>query len=142
MTKPSRYYAAACQVDSPHPATRDGIAERVRRMLAMVDYAAVGYAPFFDVRLVVFPEFAHAAPIYGTVAELADKLAVPVPNEFTDLYQQKARERGLYIQTGTFLEVDQPYVARRKNDTRDPRPVFRARHLLLRVKAGTGDAEA
>ena len=106
MTTANRYYAAACQVDSPNPATRSGIAERVRRMLAMVDYAAVGYAPFFDVRLVVFPEFAHAAPIYETVAELADKLAVPVPNEFTDLYRQKARERGLYIQTGTFLEVD------------------------------------
>jgi predicted amidohydrolase len=117
MTNSSRYYAAACQIDSPNPTTRVGIAERVQRMLAMVDYASVGYGPFFDVRLVVFPEFAHAAPIYETKAELIDKLAVPVPNEFTELYQQKARQRGLYIQTGTFLEVDQRWPGHVFNST-------------------------
>lgn len=101
-----RYYAAACQIDLPNPGTRDEIAPRVRRMLELVDFAVVGYEPFFDVRLVVFPEFAHAAPIYATAAELADKLAVPIPNEFTDLYVAKARERDIYLQTGTFLEVD------------------------------------
>ena len=52
----------------------------------MIDRAVVGYGPFFDVRLVVFPEFAHAAPIYETVEELLDKLAVPIPNEHTDRY--------------------------------------------------------
>ena len=39
-------------------------------LLGMIDRAVVGYEPFFDVKLVVFPEFAHAAPIYETVAEL------------------------------------------------------------------------
>ena len=101
-----RYYAAACQIDLPNPATRDEIAPRARRMLEMIDCAVIGYEPFFDVRLVVFPEFAHAAPIYATAAELAAKLALPIPNEFTDLYVAKARERGIYIQTGSFLEVD------------------------------------
>ena len=72
----------------------------------MVDRAVVGYGPFFDIKLVVFPEFAHAAPIYETVEELIDRLAVPIPNEHTDRYVKKARERGVYIQTGTFLEVD------------------------------------
>ena len=38
--------------------------------------------------------------------ELADRLAVPIPNEHTDRYVKKARERGVFIQTGTFLEVD------------------------------------
>jgi hypothetical protein len=33
-----------------------------------VDLAVVGYEPFFDSKLVVFPVFAHAAPIYETVA--------------------------------------------------------------------------
>ena len=55
-------------------------------MLDMVEYAVIGYEPFFDVRLVVFPEFAHAAPIYQTVEELLDRLAVPIPNEHTDRY--------------------------------------------------------
>ena len=36
------------------------------RLLGMIDRAVVGYEPFFDVKLVVFPEFAHAAPIYET----------------------------------------------------------------------------
>ena len=61
------------------------------------------------VRLVVFPEFAHAAPIYPTVEELHDKLAVPIPNEHTERYHRKAREHGIFIQTGSFLERDEKY---------------------------------
>jgi predicted amidohydrolase len=72
----------------------------------MIDHAVVGYRPFFDVRLVVFPEFAHAAPIYPSLEELRDRLAVVLPNEETDRYVRKARELGIYIQTGTFLETD------------------------------------
>jgi predicted amidohydrolase len=101
-----RYYAAACQIDSPNPRTRDGIAARVTRMLEMIDYAVGGYAPFFDVRLIVFPEFAHAAPVYETVDKLIEHLAVKIPNEHTDRYARKARDLGVFIQTGTFLEID------------------------------------
>ena len=63
-------------------------------MLAMIDAAVAGSAPFLPVRLVVFPEFAHAAPVYPTVAELLDRLAVPIPNEHTDRLARKAREHG------------------------------------------------
>ena len=101
-----RYYAASCQVDSPNPHTRDEIGPKVRRMLEMVDYAVTGYSPFFDVKLVVFPEFAHAAPIYTTVPQLIEHLALPIPNEHTERYSKKAKELGVFIQTGTFLEVD------------------------------------
>ncbi len=106
MPQQDRYYAAACQIDLPNPAGRDEIAPRVGRMLQMIDYAVTGYEPFHDVRLVVFPEFAHAAPIYPTAEELLDKLAVPIPNEHTERYRQKARRLGVYVQTGTFLESD------------------------------------
>jgi predicted amidohydrolase len=41
-----------------------------------------------------------------TVQELLDRLAVPIPNEHTDRYVKKAREHGIYVQTGTFLESD------------------------------------
>jgi len=75
-------------------------------MLAMVDSAVMGYKPFFPVRLVVFPEFAHAAPVYATARELRDKLAVELPCEHTDRYEKKARELGIYIQTGSFIERD------------------------------------
>ena len=101
-----RYLAACCQTDFANPRDRAGIAEHTAHMLAMIDRAVVGYAPFGDVRLVVFPEFAHAAPIYETVEELIDKLAVPIPNEHTDRYHRKALERGIFIQTGSFLESD------------------------------------
>jgi predicted amidohydrolase len=106
MPEIPRYYAAACQTDLPCPRDRAEIPERVGQLLTMIDHAVIGYAPFFDVKLVVFPEFAHAAPIYETAAELIDRLAVPIPNEHTDRYLAKARERGIYVQTGTFLEVD------------------------------------
>ncbi len=101
-----RYHAAACQTDLPCPRSRDEIPARVTKLLAMIDQAVVGYSPFFDVKLVVFPEFAHAAPVYETAQELLDKLAVPLPNDHTDRYVKKAKERGVYIQTGTFLESD------------------------------------
>ena len=109
MAAEPRYLAAACQTDLPNPRDRSGITRQVDHMLAMIDRAALGYAPFGDVRLVAFPEFGHAAPIYPTVEELLDRLAVPIPNEHTDRYQRKARERNLYIQTGTFLERDPKY---------------------------------
>jgi len=104
MSSIERFYAAACQLDMPNPTHRDEIAGRVERMLEMIDQAVVGYEPVFDVRLVVFPEFAHAAPIYPTVEELLDSLAVPIPNEHTQRYQEKAKQLDIYIQTGTFLE--------------------------------------
>jgi predicted amidohydrolase len=101
-----RYGVAACQTDFQNPVDRSEIGHRVERMLEMVDAAVVGYAPFFPVRLVVFPEFAHAAPVYATPAELDRRLAVELPNEHTDRYIEKAAQHGVYIQTGTFLERD------------------------------------
>jgi predicted amidohydrolase len=109
MPSPLRYYAAACQTDLKNPTGREGIAHQVGHMLAMIERAVVGYAPFAPVRLIVFPEFAHAAPIYPTVEELLDRLAVPIPNEHTERYRQKARELGIYIQTGSFIEKDARY---------------------------------
>lgn len=103
------YYAAACQTNFRNPTDRAGIAAHVNHMLAMIDRAVVGHKPFFDVKLVVFPEFAHAAPVYETVEELRARLAVPIPNEHTARYTDKAKEHGVYIQTGSFLEVDAKY---------------------------------
>jgi formamidase len=103
------YYAAACQTDFDCPASRDEIAERTSRMCAIAEQTIVGYEPFHDVRLLAFPEFAHAAPIYDSVAKLRDRLAVPLPNEHTDRYQRLCRNYGCYIQTGSFLEADPDY---------------------------------
>jgi predicted amidohydrolase len=104
-----RYAAAACQTDFGNPAHRLGIKPHTDRMLAMISQAVEGYSPFLPVKLVVFPEFAHAAPVYATAGELLEKLAVPIPNEHTERYAEKAREYGIYIQTGTFLERDDRY---------------------------------
>ncbi|HEX2163673.1 MAG TPA: nitrilase-related carbon-nitrogen hydrolase [Thermoanaerobaculia bacterium] len=101
-----RYAAAACQTDFPNPADRAGIRPHVDRMLQMVDMAVEGYAPFLPVRLLVFPEFAHAAPVYATAKDLLARLTVPIPNEHTERYAAKAAELGVWIQTGTFLEED------------------------------------
>ena len=101
-----RYSAAACQIDLPNPDTRDQIGKKVSRMLALTEQAVAGYAPFLPVKLVVFPEFAHAAPIYPTASELRKHLTVEVPNEHTERDAAKAKELGIYIQTGTFLEED------------------------------------
>jgi predicted amidohydrolase len=101
-----RYAAAACQTDQPNPLDRPGMQKNTDRMLAMIDAAVAGSAPFLPVRLVVFPEFGHAAPVYATLDELRTHLAVPVPNEHTERLVQKAREYGIYIQSGSFIEED------------------------------------
>ncbi len=87
------------------------------RMLSMIDSAVAGAAPFLPVRLVVFPEFAHAAPVFQTAKELLEKLAVTIPNEHTELLERKAREHDIYIQTGTMLEADPLWPGRVFNTT-------------------------
>ena len=101
-----RYAVAACQTDLPNPRHRDEMRANTDRMLSMIDAAVVGSLPFLPVKLVVFPEFAHAAPAYATVGELLEKLAVEIPNEHTDRLHGQAREHGIYVQSGSMLERD------------------------------------
>ncbi len=103
---PIRYAAAACQTDLPNPVDRRQMRANTDRMLSMIDSAVAGSRPFLPVRLIAFPEFAHAAPIFPTVRELLETLAVPIPNEHTERIGEKAREYGVYIQTGSMLEED------------------------------------
>ncbi|MEE2887786.1 MAG: nitrilase-related carbon-nitrogen hydrolase [Planctomycetota bacterium] len=112
-----RYNAAACQIDLPNPENRGEIAGKVTRMLALTDQAVTGYDPFLPVKLVVFPEFAHAAPIYPTADALREHLTVPIPNEHTERYAEKAKELDVYIQTGTFLEEDSKWPGKVFNTT-------------------------
>jgi predicted amidohydrolase len=104
--EPIRYSVAACQTDQPNPIDRREMRRNTDRMLSMVDSALAGAAPFLPVRLVVFPEFAHAAPVFATAGELVEKLALPIPNEHTERMAECARRNGLYIQTGSLLEQD------------------------------------
>lgn len=104
-----RYSVATCQTDLPNPTDRSQMHINTTRMLEMVDSAVTGSMPFLPIRLVVFPEFAHAAPVYQTVAELRKKLAISIPNEHTEKLTTKAQEHNVYIQTGTMLEEDQKY---------------------------------
>ena len=112
-----RYYAACCQTDFPCPSDREEIAERTRRMCAIAEQTIVGYEPFHDVRLLVFPEFAHAAPIYDSVEMLTQRLAVEIPNEHTEAYQSLAAKYGCLIQTGSFIETDPDWPGVRFNTT-------------------------
>lgn len=103
------FYAAACQTDFDSPSDRNQIADRTRRMAQIIEQTIIGYEPFFDVRLLSFPEFAHCAPAYPSVEELHRRLAVELPNEHTEVYEKLAKKYGCYIQTGTFLEKDAAY---------------------------------
>lgn len=107
MTGP--WYAAACQTDFPAPTRRNQIKDRVDRMLSIAKQTVEGYEPFFPVRLLAFPEFAHAVPIFDEVAKLRDRLAVELPNEHTERYHRFCKEHRCYLQTGTFLERRDDY---------------------------------
>ncbi len=104
---PIRYSVAACQTDLPNPTDRGQMRRNTDRMLSMIDSAVAGAAPFLPVRLVVFPEFAHAAPIFPTLEELREKLAVPIPNDHTERLWAKAKEHDIFVQSGSMLETDE-----------------------------------
>ena len=104
-----RYAAAACQTDVANPSDRAGMRASTTRIVDMIDAAVAGSAPFLPVKLVVFPEFAHAAPVYASVADLRTHLTVEIPNEHTERLQAKAHEHGIYIQSGSMLEEDAKY---------------------------------
>lgn len=112
-----RYLAACIQVDQPNPKDRTEIPGRVAKAIGLIDRAVVGYGPFGDVRLIVFPEFFHAAPVYPTIGELHEKLAVELPGKVLEPYLAKARELGVWIQTGTFLERDPRWLGHVFNTT-------------------------
>lgn len=112
-----RYLAACIQVDQPNPKDRTEIPGRVAKAIGLIERAVVGYGPFGDVRLIVFPEFFHAAPVYPTIGELHEKLAVELPGKVLEPYLAKARELGVWIQTGTFLERDPRWLGHVFNTT-------------------------
>jgi formamidase len=107
--KQIRYSVAACQTDLANPIDRRLMRANTDRMLHMIDSAVAGSLPFLPVRLVVFPEFAHAAPVFPTASELIEKLAIEIPNEHTERLEQKAREHNIYIQSGSMLELDRKW---------------------------------
>ena len=54
--------------------------------------AVAGAGPFLPVRLVVFPEFAHAAPVYATVSDLLKHLP-PQPQNHSPLSPSRTPRR-------------------------------------------------
>ncbi len=104
-----QYNASAIQVSNRNPEDRNGMKENTVRMLELVEHAVAGSKPFLPVRFIVFPEFAHAAPIYPDAATLSRKLGVEIPNWHTEKMVEKSRELNVYIQMGTMLEIDPAY---------------------------------
>lgn len=104
-----KYSAAVVQTDHANPSSRSEMKRNTARILELIDLTLAGYKPFLPVRLVVFPEFAHAAPVYPTLRELRDKLGVEIPNRHTEKIGEKCREYGIYVQMGTMLELDGKY---------------------------------
>ncbi|MFO0961992.1 MAG: nitrilase-related carbon-nitrogen hydrolase [Phycisphaerales bacterium] len=100
-----RYYAAAVQTSLPALVERGDLPARIDALIAMAEGAVAGYEPFHDVRLLVFPEFSHTAPMLGTVAQLRARTAVGV-EAIAPAYERFCRARGVFVQTGSFVESD------------------------------------
>lgn len=109
MNNSLQYNAAVVQTDFPNPINRKEMEKNTKRIIELIDMAVIGYKPFLPVRLIVFPEFSHAAPVYETLKSLRQKLGVEIPNKHTDRLEKKSREYGIFIQSGSMLEVDPKY---------------------------------
>jgi predicted amidohydrolase len=105
---PGRYYAAAMQTSLPALKDRESIPARVDELVRMAEGTLAGYEPFHDVRLFVFPEFAHCAPLYPSLKELLARTAVR-PEDFAAPYERFCRANGVFVQTGSFIEHDPKY---------------------------------
>jgi predicted amidohydrolase len=103
-----RYYAAAMQTSLPALKKREDVPARVEQLVKMAEGTLAGYAPFHDVRLFVFPEFAHCAPMYTTVKELLEHTALR-PDDVIAPYLRFCKQNGVYVQTGSFIEQDPKY---------------------------------
>ena len=103
-----RYYAAAMQTSLPALKDREGVPGRVAELVKMAEGTLAGYAPFHDVRLFVFPEFVHCAPMYTTVPELLARTAVR-PEDHVAPYERFCKSNGVFVQTGSFIEHDPKY---------------------------------
>lgn len=106
MPSRERTYAATCQWDRPQVRNRAGIAKNIDHMIAMTTQAVVGYRPLHKIGLVVFPEFAWCPPAYEHREELIEHLALEAQNEHTDRLIRCARDLGVLIQAGSFIEID------------------------------------
>lgn len=104
-----QYNVSAIQVSSRNPKERSEMKGNTERMLELAELAVVGSKPFLPVRFIVFPEFAHAAPVYEDAATLRRKLGIEIPNWHTEKMVEKARELNVYIQMGSMLEIDRAY---------------------------------
>ncbi len=104
-----QYNASAIQVSNRNPEDRNGMKANTLRMLELAEHAVAGSKPFLPVRFIVFPEFAHAAPVYEDAATLIRKLGIEIPNWHTEKMVEKARELQVFIQMGTMLEIDPAY---------------------------------
>lgn len=109
MSAVQAYLAAAIQTDFENPKHRGEMRRNTERVLTLLEEVVEAYGPFGRVRLVVFPEFAHAAPVYVSRKELLEKLAVEIPNEHTEKVVDKACELGIFVQMGSMLERDPKY---------------------------------
>lgn len=128
-----RYEVALCQLDQTNPKTRSEMRANSLRMAALMERAVMGYKPFHDIRLVVFPEFGHSAPVYGTVEELDRHLALPADNEEIAVIAEKARELQCWVQTASFIERDPAHPGKLFNTTLliDPEGRTRSRYRKL-----------
>src|SRR5438046_10651599 len=91
-----RYSVAACQVDMPNPIERKAMRANTDRMLSMVDSAVAGAAPFLPVRLAVFPEFGHSAPVFETGKGLPEKIVILQDSSPDGSLELQAREHSSY----------------------------------------------
>jgi len=104
-----QYNAAVIQTDLPNPLNRREMKRNTSRICEMIDLTVTGYKPFLPVRLIVFPEFSHSAPVYEDLDSLRRKLGVEIPNEHTREIVEKAKELNVFIQMGSMLEIDRKY---------------------------------
>ncbi|MFM8783646.1 MAG: nitrilase, partial [Phycisphaerales bacterium] len=81
------------QTSLPALRDRESIPARVDELVRMAEGTLAGYEPFHDVRLFVFPVFAHCAPRHPTLAARRERTAGR-PEDFVGRYARFCRANG------------------------------------------------
>ena len=78
-------------------------------MLEMVDMAVTGYEPFMDVKLLVFPEFGHAAPVYKTSQDLLKISQLKFPTSTQNYMKKKQKSLAFIFKLLHFAEENKKW---------------------------------
>lgn len=101
------YFAACCQMKTPHRKNEKEVLEAVKHMEDMVSWATSQFRFLYPVKLIAFPECMPGFWYLTNKDFTINKVAFEIPgSEISDRIGEVAKKFGVYLSAGTWAEKD------------------------------------